>query len=76
MYPGDSVRHGKPHFHVYYGSDEASYGIDPVEMIAGELAIRQQRFVEEWAELHQQELLENWRRLEEFQHPESIEPLD
>jgi len=36
---------------------------------------RQQRFVEAWAELHQEELLNNWARLQSGQPPERIIPL-
>jgi uncharacterized protein DUF4160 len=38
----------------------AIYGIDPVELMTGGLPRRQQRMVEAWAELHQQDLLEDW----------------
>lgn len=33
-------------------------------MIAGGLPTRQRRLVEAWAELHQQELLDDWNRLQ------------
>ena len=55
--------------------DVAIYGIDPVELISGALPQRQQRFVEAWAELHQAELLADWRRLQAGQRPLPIEPL-
>jgi len=51
------------------------FSIDPVEMIAGSLARRQQRLVEAWAELHQDELSADWTRLQEGRLPEPIEPL-
>ena len=46
-----------------------------VELIAGELPQRQRRLVEAWAELHQEELTADWRRLQEGRRPEPIEPL-
>jgi hypothetical protein len=32
--------------------------------------------VEAWAELHQQELVDAWNRLQSGQQPDAIEPLD
>ncbi|MGB9753934.1 DUF4160 domain-containing protein [Roseiflexus castenholzii] len=51
------------------------YGIDPIEYISGDLPQRQKRLVEAWAELHHQELLENWARLQSGQLPHKIAPL-
>jgi len=51
------------------------YGLEPLELIAGHLPRRQQRFVEAWAELHQHELIENWERLQQGELPIKIEPL-
>jgi hypothetical protein len=54
------AQHHEPHFHVRYANYRASYGINPVVQLAGALPLRQQRLVEAWAELHQEELLNNW----------------
>jgi len=67
--------HHLPHFHAYYQDDVAVYGIDPIEMVEGSLPRRQRRLVEAWAELHQSELIDDWRRLQTGQKPVSIEPL-
>ncbi len=75
MYWETDARHHTPHFHAYYQNDVAIYGIDPVELISGTLPLRQQRLVEAWAELHQDELLADWRRLQAGQRPLPIEPL-
>jgi len=53
----------------------AVYGIDPVDLISGSLPRRQQRMVEAWAELHQAELLADWRRLQAGQSPLPVQPL-
>ena len=39
--------------------DVAAIGIDPIELIAGLLPTRQRRLAEAWAEVHQQELLDD-----------------
>ena len=75
MYWEASAQHHKPHFHAYYQDDVAIYGIESIELIAGSLPRRQQRLVEAWAELHQQELREDWERLQAGQRPLPIAPL-
>lgn len=67
--------HHVPHFHAYYGNDIGVFGIDPVELIAGNLPKRQQRFVEAWAELHSPELMNAWDLLQNGKKPTQIEPL-
>ena len=75
MYPKPHVSHHRPHFHAYYQDSVAVYAIDQIELLAGELPQRQQRLVEAWAELHQQELQEDWQRLQSGQLPNKIDPL-
>jgi len=67
--------HHVAHFHAYYQDQVGIFGIDPVELIAGMLPRRQQRFVEAWAEMHQAELTADWLRLQEGRSPTPIEPL-
>jgi hypothetical protein len=68
--------HHLPHFHAYYQDDVAVIGLDPIELIAGELPRRQRRLVEAWAELHQIELIANWERLQRGESTEAITPLE
>ena len=75
MYAEAGGQHHTPHFHAYYQNDVAIFGIAPVELITGILPKRQTRLVEAWAELHQAELMDDWRRLHAGQRPEPIEPL-
>lgn len=65
----------RPHFHAYYQQEVAIYGLSPIDLLAGSLPQRQQRLVEAWAELHQDELRANWERLQEGRGPRKIEPL-
>lgn len=67
--------HHLPHFHAYYQDEVAVIGLGPVDLIAGSLPRRQLRLVEAWAELHEEELLEDWRRLQAGQLPLPIDPL-
>jgi hypothetical protein len=75
MYAEVGIQHHTSHFHAYYQEDVAVYGVDPIELISGSLPKRQQRMVEAWAELHQNELIEDWRRLQTGQVPQPIAPL-
>ena len=54
----------------------AAVGLEPIDVIAGGLPRRQRRLVEAWAELHQEELLANWQRLQAGQPPIPIAPLE
>jgi len=75
MYTEAGIPHHRPHFHAYYQDAVGIIGIDTIELIGGALPRRQQRLVEAWAELHQEELLANWERLQAGQPPRRIEPL-
>jgi hypothetical protein len=76
MYMEVGQPHHLPHFHAHYQDDVAIYGLDPIEVFAGELPRRQRRLVEAWAELHQAELLVAWQRLQNGELPEPIDPLE
>jgi phosphomannomutase len=68
--------HEPPHFHASYGGREAQVRIDPVGLLSGTLPPRALALVVEWTTLHQEELLENWRRLHTDQAPHRIDPLE
>jgi hypothetical protein len=67
--------HGYPHFHARHAEGEAKVRIDNLEVIGSTLPRRQLRFVLAWAELHQEELNENWRRARAGETLKEIEPL-
>lgn len=67
--------HGHPRFHARHPSGEAKVRIDTLEVIESTLGRRQLRFALAWAELHQDELAENWRRARAGETLQEIEPL-
>jgi hypothetical protein len=75
MYAEPFAPHHLPHFHAYYQEAVAVCGLNPVEWIAGSLPLRQQRLVEAWAEMHRDELMEDWRLLQHGRRPQPIAPL-
>ena len=75
MYMEAGGQHHRPHFHAYYGEDVGIFSLEPIELIAGSLPRRQQRFVEAWAELHEEELKTAWQSLQNGQPAQTIAPL-
>lgn len=67
--------HGYPHFHAWHADGTAKIRIDEIELMEGDLRRRQLRLVLAWAELHQAELLDNWRRARVGAALNEIEPL-
>ncbi|MGH2888398.1 MAG: DUF4160 domain-containing protein [Solirubrobacteraceae bacterium] len=67
--------HGFPHFHARHAATSAKVRFDRVEVIDSSLDVRQLRLVLAWAELHRDELLENWRRARAGETLLEIEPL-
>jgi len=68
--------HPPPHFHAIYGEHEAQFEIESLEVRAGSLPKRAKQLVREWAELHQSELRENWRKAVDHRQLDPIEPLE
>lgn len=75
MFVEPSGPHHRPHFHAYYQDGVAIVAIDRIEVIAGNLPRQQQRLVEAWADIHHEELSENWEFLQAGRPPRKIEPL-
>ena len=67
--------HGRPHFHARHADGSARIRIDEIEPIDSSLGRPQLRLVLAWAELHQQELLENWNRARTHETLNRIDPL-
>ncbi|MGF1638705.1 MAG: DUF4160 domain-containing protein [Cyclobacteriaceae bacterium] len=68
--------HNPPHFHAKYGEYMGVFKIQTGELLEGKLPGRALRLIEDWVELHRDELLENWE-LSQSDSPKfnKIEPL-
>jgi Domain of unknown function (DUF4160) len=75
MFAEPSERHHTPHFHAYYQEHVAVFSISPIALVAGSVPQRQQRLIEAWVELHQDELLADWNLLQQGRKPAPIMPL-
>lgn len=67
--------HAPPHFHARYAEFEATIDIGTLQVIQGMLPPRALNLVQEWAMMHREELLWNWRLCRENARPMRIEPL-
>ncbi len=67
--------HEPPHFHARYAGQDVAIEIATRDVLVGRLPGRAMRLVLEWAELHQEELLQNWQRVQQGELPASVEPL-
>ena len=66
--------HNPPHFHVRYNEYKALINIQNGEM-TGNLPRRAINLVYEWLDLHKDELMDNWKRIENGQELVRINPL-
>jgi hypothetical protein len=67
--------HAPPHFHAFYGGDEAVIEIETDDILRGALPDRALRLVREWTAIHRDELAANWKRLQVPEQPATIAPL-
>ena len=66
--------HNPPHIHVKYADFNAIVTIED-GIVTGSLPRRALNLVYDWLDLHKEELMENWRRLENCESFLKIEPL-
>ena len=69
------VDHNPPHFHAYYAENEVLVNINTLTIFTGKFPPRAVGLVMEWATLHQDELLDNWSRVQKHQSVKKIGPL-
>lgn len=63
-------KHARPHFHIEYKKIySASYGITPLEKLAGTMPTKYEKPILEWAATHEHVLLGIWNALQEGSDP-------
>ena len=67
--------HNPPHSHARYGDYDALIKIEDFAVIKGHLPPRALGLVVEWANIHKNELMENWKMAVENKSLFQIEPL-
>ena len=73
MFWGD---HAPTHFHALYGEYEVIVNILTLEIIKGFMPRRALALILEWASLHREELMKDWKLCEMKQTPMKIAPLE
>ncbi len=64
--------HAPPHFHAIYAEYEATIDIETLSISSGNLPRRALELVLDWAELHQNELVEDWLLCKAKHQPKTI----
>ena len=67
--------HNPPHFHAEYGNNKAIVLIEDGIISEGYLPKRQLKFVLAWAEIHKDELMQNWELSKDNKPLNRINPL-
>ena len=67
--------HNPPHFHAEYGKYRAIFSIEDLQMIEGKLPPRVVSLVLEWAFLHRDELIQDWKLAKAKNPLKKIKPL-
>ena len=73
MYHGD---HAPPHLHVRMASFRAKFALPSLALIEGRLPPTALGMVEDWGELHRDELMANWDRVESGEALQRIAPME
>jgi hypothetical protein len=60
IYFNDSEKHYLEHIHVQYNEFDAVYSIKNISILEGMLPPKQNKLVEAWMEIHQEELIALW----------------
>jgi len=75
MYYFDNRKHHQPHIHVEYSDEEAVLSIPDGGVMEGSLRSAKLKLVQAWIEIHQDELMADWRLAVNGQPVFKIEPL-
>lgn len=75
MYYVDNKKHHLPHIHVEYSGEEAVVSIPDGGVMEGSLRSAKLKLVQAWIEIHQDELMADWKLAVSGQSVFKIEPL-
>lgn len=75
MYYFDNKKHRQPHIHVQYSDEEAVISIPDGAMLEGTLKSAKLKLVQAWIEIHQEDLMADWRLAVNGQAVFKIDPL-
>ena len=74
MFSEKGGKHSKAHIHAIFGDEEIVIALDG-EVLEGSFPNKQKKILEGWMVLHEEELIQNWKYLEEGKGFFKIDPL-
>lgn len=75
MYYFDNRKHHQPHIHVQFAEEEAVVSIPDGIVIEGSIRTAKLKLVQAWVEIHQDELMADWKLAVNGQAVFKIDPL-
>jgi hypothetical protein len=75
MFFFDDKKHHCPHIHAHYGEHSAVIAIEDGEVLKGDLPKKKMKLVQAWIEIHQDDLMADWKLAIEGQQLFKIDPL-
>lgn len=75
MYFFDNKQHHVPHVHAEYAGEQAVFGIDDGEILAGRMPSGKVRLTQAWIEIHCEELVAAWQLAVNGEEVFKIDPL-
>ena len=75
MYYFDNKKHHLPHIHVQYSDDEAVISIPDGKILEGSMKSAKLKLIQAWIEIHQDELMADWKLAVNGQQLFKIDPL-
>lgn len=75
LYFVDNKQHHQPHVHVSCQEQEAVVSIPDGKLLEGNIPPNKMRLLLAWIEIHQDELMADWKLASTGQLPYKIEPL-
>jgi hypothetical protein len=70
----DDKQHHVPHIRVQYGEESAIVAIPSGEVVKGSIRSSLMKLIQAWIEIHQEELMANWKRAVNGEKVFRIEP--
>ena len=75
MFYFDNAKHKTPHIHVQYGEQNVVIAIPRGTLLEGKIKPAKLKLVQAWIEIHQEELIADWKLAVEGQKVFKINPL-
>lgn len=75
MFHFDNAKHKSPHIHVQYGDQHVVIKIPNGYVLEGKLKSAKLKLVQAWIEIHQDDLMADWKLAVEGQKVFKIQPL-